>query len=80
MDVHGRTILFLDTEEVDGSNPFGPTIIFPSIYAGFPHISLRREMTRKCPSSKLPTNRRCTDFGAERVSRMVFRLCSGDEV
>jgi len=32
----------IDTEEVDGSNPFGPTIIFPGIYAGSPTSALDR--------------------------------------
>ena len=26
---------FLDTEEVDGSNPFGPTILFAAVRADF---------------------------------------------
>ena len=71
---------FHGMEEVVGSIPTRSTKSSPRIYAGFLHISIRRKMPQKCLSSKLPTNRMCTDLGAGRVSRMVFRLRSWDEI
>src|SRR5262249_31247157 len=65
---------FHGMEEVVGSIPTRSTILPPSIYAGLLHICHTKELTQKCPSSKLPTNRMCTDFVAERVSGVASGL------